>query len=172
MLSRSFDLVEGLIEIAYQRKWLETCISTIRFSQCLVQALWTNSHSLEQLPHFGEQEIKAVTKGPKPQAKTLGDYLKVPDADKKGLSQLSDEQKEDVLAACRLITLLSVKTELFVEEEEKASLFVRRSFTLFIVTKMSPPLLSRRISWRTRLWTRRRRRRSGGRGRRTWTRSC
>ena len=55
MLSQSFDLVEGLIEISYQRKWLETCIATIRFNQCLVQALWTSSHSLEQLPHFGEQ---------------------------------------------------------------------------------------------------------------------
>lgn len=138
MLSLSFDLVEGLIEISYQRKWLETCIATIRFSQCLVQALWTSSHSLEQLPHFGEQvpisqngigdvillvcnkqEIKAVTKGAKPQAKTLREYLKVADSDKKGFSSLSDEQKADVLSACKLITILSVQTELFVEEEDK-----------------------------------------------------
>eukprot|EP01035_Chromulina_nebulosa_P034045 gene34045-45633_t len=119
MLSLSFDLVEGLIEISYQRKWLETCIATIRFSQCLVQALWTSSHSLEQLPHFGEQEIKAVTKGAKPQAKTLREYLKVADSDKKGFSSLSDEQKADVLSACKLITNLSVQTELFVEEEDK-----------------------------------------------------
>ena len=65
------------------------------------------------------QEIKAVTKGAKPQAKTLREYLKVADSDKKGFSSLSDEQKADVLGACKLITNLSVQTELFVEEEDK-----------------------------------------------------
>jgi len=39
MLSHSFDLVEGIIEISHQRKWLDTCIATIRFSQCLVPCL-------------------------------------------------------------------------------------------------------------------------------------
>lgn len=65
------------------------------------------------------QEIKAVTKGAKPQAKTLREYLKVADSDKKGFSSLSDEQKADVLNACKLITNLSIQTELFVEEEDK-----------------------------------------------------
>lgn len=118
MLSRSFELAEGLIEISHQRKWLETSIAVIRFSQCVVQGLWINNHSLEQLPHFTDNEVKLITKGPKPQAKTLSEYLRVPDSDKKGLSGFTEEQKSDVLKACSLIPHISVATKLFVEEDD------------------------------------------------------
>jgi translocation protein SEC63 len=124
MLARSFDLVEGIIEISHQRKWLDTSISAIKYSQCIVQALWTSSHSLEQLPHIGEAEVKAITKEGKgsvgkPSVKTLGDFLKLSEADKRAkLEKLGEEQREDVLSTCALIPQMNLKVQLFVEEEE------------------------------------------------------
>ncbi len=85
--------------------------------------LWAGSNSLEQLPHFGEEEIKSVTTAPtkngKAQAKTLAEFLRVPNDDKKGLSTLSAEKRDDVIKVCSLIPNLKIETKLYVEEEEE-----------------------------------------------------
>lgn len=123
MLKRCSELMEGVIEIAQQRRWLQTSLSAIKFSQYLVQGRWVNNHSLEQLPHFSEAEVKAITKGPKPQAKELAEYLAVPDSEKKGLSNLTSEQKDDVLKVCSLLPNIKVETKLFVEDEDESTGF-------------------------------------------------
>ncbi|KAJ1437648.1 DnaJ-like/ Sec63 translocase subunit [Ochromonadaceae sp. CCMP2298] len=97
MLGRTPELIEGLVEISHQRKWLEVSIAAIKFAQCVVQGLWTTNDSLEQLPYFGEAQVKAIAKSAKPQAKSLGEYLLVPDEEKTGLSELTEDQKEEVL---------------------------------------------------------------------------
>ena len=109
MLVLGPELIEGMIEIAYQRRWLQTTLACIRFSQCLVQGLWHSDHSLLQLPHFTEAEVKHVARGAKVQAKTLSEYLRVEDAEKKGLAKFSEEEKKDVLSACRLLPRIKVR---------------------------------------------------------------
>jgi len=118
MIGFTPDLIEGIIEISHQRRWFDLSIAAIKFSQCVVQGLWTTNHSLEQLPYLEDTEIKAIAKSQKPQAKTLGEYLAIPDAEKKGLGSLSDEQKAEVLRVCTLIPQLKVEVKLFVEEED------------------------------------------------------
>lgn len=118
LLGRCSELVEGVIEISYQRRWLDTSIAAIKFSQYLIQGLWTTNHSLEQLPHFTEEQIKAITKGPKPQAKDLREYLLIPDADKKGLEKMTAEEKKDVLKVASILPNLTVETKLYVEDDE------------------------------------------------------
>eukprot|EP01038_Epipyxis_sp_PR26KG_P011705 gene11705-15670_t len=128
MLIKSPDLIEGMIEICHNRKWIETSLSAIKFSQCITQGLWTNNHSLEQLPYFTDAEIKIVTKsGSKPHVKSLQDYLRIPHADKKGLAQLSTEEQEEVLKVCDILPLVKVDYKLFVEEEDKEGLGVEDS---------------------------------------------
>ena len=56
MLAKTPELIEGMIEICFQRKWLETTLAAIRFSQCIIQGLSYNSHPLLQIPHFTETE--------------------------------------------------------------------------------------------------------------------
>lgn len=119
MLAKAPELVEGIIEIAYQRKWLPTTVEAIKFNQCIVQGMWHSDHSLLQLPHFTAKEVKAVTEGKKAQAKELWEYLQVSDADKKGLSEMTEEQKKDVFEACKIIPSLSITHKLFVEEDDK-----------------------------------------------------
>ena len=118
MLGRTLDLTEGVIEIAQQRKWLDMSISALRFSQCVVQALWTPNHSLEQLPYVGDAEVKSIVKSCKA-VKTLGDFLRTPDEEKKGLTNLNEEQRAEVSRVCTLLPRLKIETKLFVEEEEQ-----------------------------------------------------
>jgi hypothetical protein len=62
MLRKSPDLVDSIIEIAYHRRWLETTLAAITFSQSLAQGLAHSRSALEQLPHVGEAEAKALAK--------------------------------------------------------------------------------------------------------------
>jgi preprotein translocase subunit Sec63 len=57
ILSIAPELIEGMIEICSQKRFLQTTISAIKFSQCVVQGLWEKDHSLLQLPHFTENEV-------------------------------------------------------------------------------------------------------------------
>lgn len=118
MLSRAPELIEGMIEISYQRKWLETTFSAIKFSQCIIQGLWHSSHPLLQLPHITEREIKAITDVAKDSNKALQEFLDTPDGEKKGISNLSSEQQKDIFNASKIIPHLKIQTNLFVEEEE------------------------------------------------------
>jgi len=126
MLSKSPDLVEGIIEISYHRRWLETTIAAINFSQCLVQGLWHTNSPFEQLPHIHETEAKALLKaffGTSPVG-TLTDFLKASeDEKKKCLTMLSEEQKVDVFKACKIFPCLQIDTKLFVEEDDEKGFF-------------------------------------------------
>lgn len=120
MLNIAPDLLEGMIEVSFQRRWLQTTVSAIKLSQCIIQGLWHSDHSLLQLPHFTEAEVKHVAKGAKVQAKTLSEYLRVEDAEKKGLAKLTEEEKQDVFKACKLLPRIKVDLKLFVEEENES----------------------------------------------------
>lgn len=54
------ELIEGIIEISAQKNFLRTTISAIEFSQCITQGLWHTDHSLLQLPHFTDQEVRYI----------------------------------------------------------------------------------------------------------------
>jgi translocation protein SEC63 len=114
------ELVEGMIEIAFQRRWLQTTIATIKFSQCVIQGLWHDSSSLMQIPYITENEVKQhMTRG-KNSVKSLRDYILTPDADKKGLNDLKYDEKADVLMVCNeIFPRLKVDYKLFVEDDEE-----------------------------------------------------
>ena len=117
MLSCTPDLIEGLIEMSYQRRWLQTTFSAIRFSQCLVQALWTNNSPFLQLPHFTEKAASAVTKGSK-NPHIFSSFIRDPLADKTLLKGMSEEQIVDIQSACNVLPHMKVDCKLFVEENE------------------------------------------------------
>ena len=118
MLIKAPELIEGMIEICHQRKWLETTLSAIKFSQCVVQGLWYTNHPLMQIPNITDELAKEIAKDSEDPTQALIEYLRVPDIDKKGLSKLTDRQKKDVYEACKIIPCMKMVTTLFVEEEE------------------------------------------------------
>jgi translocation protein SEC63 len=69
------------------------------------------------LPHFTSTEVGHVEKG-KNGVKTLHDYRLVPDNQKKGLADMTDEQKKDVLECLKVIPDISVSSKVFVDDDE------------------------------------------------------
>ncbi|CAM9743245.1 unnamed protein product [Discosporangium mesarthrocarpum] len=119
MLVKAPDLVDAMIELSCSRHWLKTTTFVVEFSQYLTQGMWTKDNSLLQLPHIGEQEVKAITN--KTNIKTLAQYIKLPRADRRGLTNLTEEQREDVHRVCDIIPVINVKVEIFVEDEEEVA---------------------------------------------------
>ncbi|CAM9858842.1 unnamed protein product, partial [Hapterophycus canaliculatus] len=120
MLIKTPDLIEAMIELACSRRWLQTTIFVIDFSQCVVQGLWLNDHDLRQLPHIGEAEAKAICSTPvpgKPHIKGIAQYIKLPREERKGLDQLSAKQQDEVHRVCSIIPDVTVQVDIFVEDE-------------------------------------------------------
>ncbi|CAM9265206.1 unnamed protein product [Ectocarpus fasciculatus] len=120
ILMISPELIDAMIEISFQRRWLQTTLSAIKFAQSVIQAHWADSPLL-QLPHFTDNEIKHVVKKEKSQAKALWDYIRTPDEEKRGLVHFTDEQKKEVFDACNAFPKTKIEWKLFVEEEEEDS---------------------------------------------------
>jgi preprotein translocase subunit Sec63 len=78
MLAKLPELNDGLIDISFNRRWLETTFNIIRFSQCMTQGLWHTDHFLCQLPHFQDEEVKKLMKGLTNAPKTMTEYLRTP----------------------------------------------------------------------------------------------
>jgi len=117
MLRNSMRLCEAMLDLSQSHRWLQTSLNIIDFMQHLTQATWLKDHELLQLPHFGPTEIGHATKG-KHGAKGLLDYIKMPDDQKKGLGDLSDDQVKDVLTVCNtIIPQIEATFTLFVEDE-------------------------------------------------------
>lgn len=124
MLRKAPQLTDALIEMSYQRQWLQTALSAIEFRQHLVQAVWPESSSsltFLQVPHLGETEIKHIISGRgKTSCKTLKQYLRVEPDQRKGLADLRPEQKSDVEAVLKLMPQVEIETKLFVEEDDES----------------------------------------------------
>jgi len=122
MLMRSGVLIEAMITVCQHQESLKTLMNGIQFSQYITQALWLKDSNLMQLPHITEEEIKHVVKG-KSGVKTLSKYIAIPDDEKKGLADLSSEQKDDVLTCCKIIPDLIVDTKIFVDDDENSEVY-------------------------------------------------
>eukprot|EP00903_Cladosiphon_okamuranus_P005360 g5354.t1 len=118
MLIKTPDLIEAMIELACSRRWLQSTIYVIDFSQKIVQGLWLNDSSLLQLPHIGEAEAKVISTS-KPPCKGIAQYIKLPREERKGLDDLSPKQQEEVHSVCSIIPDVDVKVDIFVEDESE-----------------------------------------------------
>ncbi len=49
MLIKTPDLIEAMIELACSRRWLQSTLYVIEFSQHIVQGLWLKDSSLRQV---------------------------------------------------------------------------------------------------------------------------
>jgi translocation protein SEC63 len=70
-----------------------------------------------QSPNFTDKELKNA-ECKKNSVKTIDVYIALPDDEKKGLKDMSEDQKADVLACCTLIPDISVDTNIFVDDDE------------------------------------------------------
>jgi len=117
MLARSGPLVDAMVSVCQHQQALKAALACIRFGQYLTQALWVKDSHLLQLPHFTDVEVGHVHKG-KHAVKDIRKYIELPDDQKKGLADFSDQQKEDVLKCCSILPNITVQTKIFVDDDE------------------------------------------------------
>lgn len=118
ILERSPKLCDAMLQIAQSQRWLQTSLNIIELQQYLTQALWLKDNPLAQLPHFGNAELAHAAKG-KGACKSLRDYVRIADENKKGIASLSDSQVADVLRVCNEVIprISDLKCDFFVEDE-------------------------------------------------------
>jgi translocation protein SEC63 len=118
MLKIAPELIEGMTEIAQQQRWLEATLQTIKFAQCVKQALFRGADPLQQLPHLDAEARKEVAGMSETKDKALITFLRAADDKKAGLNRLTADQRQDVLDTAALLPARDVTITLFVEEED------------------------------------------------------
>jgi len=119
MLRQSQSLVDAMITVCQHQDWLQTAANCIELSQCITQGIWTKDSTLMQLPHFTAEEVKHCEKGKGAnRVKDLAAYLKIPDESKKGLADMTEEDKNDVLKCCALMPNITVESGVYVDDDE------------------------------------------------------
>ena len=129
MLAKAPELLGGMIEMAWQQRFLETTRTLIRFQQNVVQGLWVKSSPLQQLPQLNEAEIKAVEEKGTTKESALRDFLALPsDAERRKILKSAgrfnkddDPVLVDALKTARLLPDLAITLDHYVEEEAEAS---------------------------------------------------
>lgn len=117
MLRLSSSLIDAMISVCKHQESLKSALNCIKFGQFVTQGMWIKDSELLQLPHFTENEAIHCGKG-KPSAKTIKQYLTIPNETKKGLKDFSDEQKEDIFKCCELLPNVTVETKVYVDDDE------------------------------------------------------
>jgi len=122
MLERSGALIDAMITVSQHKEALKSAINGIQFGQHVTQACWVGESNLMQLPHFTNVEIEHNTKG-KTGARSITKFITIPDKDKKGLADFTEEQKNDVLTCCKIIPNITVESKIFVDDDEDAKVY-------------------------------------------------
>jgi translocation protein SEC63 len=119
MLRLSNSLIDAMISVCQNQDLLQTAMNCIEFGQYVAQACWVKDSPLLQLPHFTPNEVKHCEKGKASQRATnIQEYRVIPDADKKGMADFTEEQKQDVYKTLAVIPDISVESQVFVDDDE------------------------------------------------------
>jgi len=116
LLSHSLKISFAMIEIACHREWFNTATAMIEFRRSLVQALDVKSSQLLQISHFNEEILKHCQKG-KNATSSLVQYTQMESSQRKGLSEMSAQQLEDVEAFCKHCSRVDLDVKIEVEDE-------------------------------------------------------
>jgi len=63
VLDRVHHLLNGLLNICMEQRFVTATMNVIECSQLFMQAMWFHSNHLLQLPHFDQQCVKQINKG-------------------------------------------------------------------------------------------------------------
>jgi len=118
MLRTSGSLVEAMISVCQHQENLASAMNCIEFGQMITQACWVRDSNLLQLPYFTSKEIKHIEKA-KTKADNIMAYRSLPDDQKKGLADFTEEQKNDLLTCLNdVIPDVTVESKVFVDDDE------------------------------------------------------
>jgi len=98
ILKHAHRLLNGLLNICMEQRFVTATINCIEFSQLLTQGLWFHSNQLMQLPHFTQSEVKLVSHKLSKTPGTLIEKVKELGAEKRRevLRGLDEAQHDDI----------------------------------------------------------------------------
>lgn len=122
MLRYSSSLIDAMISVCKHQESLAAALNCIRFGQYVAQGMWLKDSELLQLPHFTSAEVAHATKG-KNGVKTIKEYIALDNDSKKGLSDFSEAQKEDIFKTCKLLPDVTIESRVFVDDDEDSNVY-------------------------------------------------
>ncbi|KAJ0393293.1 hypothetical protein P43SY_010020 [Pythium insidiosum] len=118
MLSKTIQLVDGMMEISVMKSWLQTTLNLIEMEQFLTQSLWFKDPPFLQLPHVTENEVKHIISG-KNAIRSMHQYVDMDPEQRKGLNDLSEEDRAEVNRVCSMMPNMDLQITIGVEDEEE-----------------------------------------------------
>jgi len=129
MLQKSSALIDAMISVCKHQDWMQTAMNCIEFGQYVTQAMWVKDSPLLQLPHFTAEEVQHTQKG-KLMIKSVQEYRDLPDDQKKGMSEFTATQKQDVLDYLKIFPDVTIETKIFVDDDEDPKIYENDLCTL------------------------------------------
>lgn len=117
MLRQSSSLIDAMISVCKHEDCLKSAMNCIKFGQYVAQGMWLQDSELLQLPHFTAAEAGHASKG-KPSAKTIQQYMDIPNDSKKGLKDFTSHEKFDIFKCCEILPNITVESKVFVDDDE------------------------------------------------------
>jgi len=120
VLSRVHHLLNGLLNICMEQRFVTATMNVIECSQLFTQSLWFHSNQLLQLPHFDQQCIKMINKGIAASKGELMDKVKELGGPRRRelLPNLTDEQHLDIDIFLAHFPEIEISFDAHVEDEE------------------------------------------------------
>mmetsp|Transcript_2806 Transcript_2806/g.9488 ORF Transcript_2806/g.9488 Transcript_2806/m.9488 type:complete len:645 (-) Transcript_2806:727-2661(-) len=148
VLGSAHRLLNGLLNICMEQRFVTATLNVIEFSQLLTQALWFHSNPLLQLPHFDMTQVKNCMRflGSK-DAKSGSSIDRLremdPAARRENLSKLSEAQHNDIDLFLANFPDIEISFDARVEDEED----VREGDVLNLTVKVERKHLSEDPTW-------------------------
>jgi hypothetical protein len=137
VVSKSFHLLSGMLQISQAYMWLNQVLNIIDLQQMLVQATHPHMSQLWQLPWIDEDNIK-FTKGKKKSIKTVVQLLEMKESDRRDMFRaLSDNQYNDMMTVAKSVPVVEIvrcEPKVVGEKTIEHGAFV----TLFVKLKVAP----------------------------------
>merc|ERR1719247_2794892 len=140
VLQHSHRLLNGLLNICMEQRFVTATINCIEFSQLLTQGLWFHSNQLLQLPHFDQQQVKLISHKLSKTPGSLIDKAKElgPEKRREALRALTEEQHKDVDMYLDHFPDIELSYDARVEDEEDVREGDVLNLTVTIVRKHLP----------------------------------
>jgi len=122
MLRNSSGLIDAMISVCKHQESINAAVNCIKFGQYVAQGMWLKESELLQLPHFTEVEAGFASKG-KSNPNSIVNYIKLDNNSKKGLKDMTSEEKEDVFKSLGLLPNVSVSSKIFVDDDEDHNVY-------------------------------------------------
>jgi preprotein translocase subunit Sec63 len=147
VLSRSHHLLNGLLNICMEQRFVTSAMNVIECSQLLTQAMWFHENHLMQLPHFEQREIKQINRVVNTAKSNSNVIEKVKELGmakrREVLTHLSEEQHGDVDAFLAHFPETEITFNASVEDEED----VQEGDVLNLTVKIERKHLPDDASW-------------------------